>query len=176
MLSMKHFSTDHSIIPDSSALIQGLKLHFHYRFMNGGLSMVVFKTYGQMKSKNHSNFISNLPQIIHISQNPIPQEICYSMDFLLVLQYYAYYPPLASFSLVREYKIKWWEKFAVNKFCSLHVVQAKLLYTTQQVIPVTPSTPQKKQEQSSKDKGKATLSNEIDELQLLRKEIKLLKK
>ena len=44
------------------------------------------------------------------------------------------------------------------------------------MIPATPSTPQKKQERSSKDKGKATSSNELDELQLLKKEIKLLKK
>jgi len=87
-----------------------------------------------------------------------------------------YYPAPASFSLVREYKIKWWKKFAVNKFCSLDVVQAKMLHTTQQVIPVLPSTPQKKQEGSSKDKGKSISSNELDELQLLWKEIKLLKK
>jgi len=87
-----------------------------------------------------------------------------------------YYPAPASFSLVREYKIKWWEKFAVNKFCSLDVVQAKMLHTTQQIIPVTPSTLQKKQEGSSKEKVKATSSNELDELQLLKKEIKLLKK
>ena len=87
-----------------------------------------------------------------------------------------YYPPLASFSLVREYKIKWWEKFAVNKFCSLDVVQPKILHTPQSMIPATPATPQKKQERSSKDKGKATSSNELDELQLLKKEIKLLKK
>ena len=51
-----------------------------------------------------------------------------------------------------------------------------MLHTTQPMIPVTPSTPQKKQEQSSKDKGKATSSNELEELQLLKKEIKLLKK
>ena len=87
-----------------------------------------------------------------------------------------YYLPLVSFSLIREYKIKWWEKFVVNKFCSLEVVQAKMLHTTQQMIPVIPSTPQKKQERSSKDKGKATSSNDLDELQLLKKEIKLLKK
>ena len=44
------------------------------------------------------------------------------------------------------------------------------------MIPAIPSTPQKKQERSLKDKGKATSSNELDELQLLKKEIKLLKK
>ena len=44
------------------------------------------------------------------------------------------------------------------------------------MILVTPSTPQKKQERFSKDKGKATTSNELDELQLFKKEIKLLKK
>jgi len=87
-----------------------------------------------------------------------------------------YYPPIASFSLIREYKIKWWKKYAVNKCCSLDIVQAKMLHTTQQMIPVTPSTPQKKQERSSKDTGKATSSNELDELQLLKKQIKLLKK
>jgi len=69
-----------------------------------------------------------------------------------------------------------WEKFAVNKFCSLDIGQAKLLHTTQSIIPAPPATPQKMQERSAKDKGKATSSNELDELQLLKKEIKLLKK
>jgi len=67
MIGMKHFSIDHLIISGSSVLMQDLKLHFHYGSMNGGLSIAVFKTYGQRKSKNHSNFIPNLPQIPQIS-------------------------------------------------------------------------------------------------------------
>jgi len=63
MLSIKHFSTDHSIIPGSSTLIPDLILHFHYGFTNGGLSMVVSKSYGQKKLKPHSSFILNMPQI-----------------------------------------------------------------------------------------------------------------
>jgi len=87
-----------------------------------------------------------------------------------------YYPPPASLSLVREYKVKWWEKFAIDKFCSLNIVQAKMLHTTQQVIPATLTIPQNKEEGTSKNKGKGTSLNELDELQLLKKEIKLLKK
>ena len=68
MLHMKHFSTDHSIIPSSSVLIQDLKLHFHYGFINGGLSMVVCKSYGQKKSKTHSSFIPPTLQILQTSQ------------------------------------------------------------------------------------------------------------
>lgn len=68
------------------------------------------------------------------------------------------------------------KKITIDKFCSLDIFQAKMLYTIQQVIPTTPTTPQSKEEGPSKNKGKATISNELDELQLLKKEMKLFKK
>jgi len=121
----------------------------------------------------YSKYATNSPDLTEIlfhKKFGIPWIFCWSFSIM------QYYPPPASFSLVREYKIKWWEKFTVNKFCSLDVVQAKLLHTTQSMIPAIPSTPQKKQERSSKDKGKATSSNELDELQSLKKENQITQK
>jgi len=79
---------DHSIIPGLLILIQELKSHFHYGFLNGGLSMLVFKTYGQMKSKNHCNFIQNSPQILQISQKSYSTRNLVFHGFFLAFQYH----------------------------------------------------------------------------------------
>jgi len=145
--------------------------------------MAVSKSYGQKKSKTHSSFIPNMPQILLTSQKSYSTRNLVFHGFFVGLSVLCNIIHHQHHSLSSENTrsnggkslqltsfVPWaWFK---QKYCILH---NQWFQQYHQLLKRSKSGP-KKQELSSKDKSKATSSNELDELQLLKKEIKLLKK